>query len=185
MTSSPDAESARREALLDARAAALAIRGHTTARIAETQPFLICTCGDDRYGLALASVAQVLPGRPCTAVPGGPPALLGIVALSGRVVSVLALAPALGRLSGAAPETGHFVVLRGGPILVALAVDRVVGVIQAADSSGPNPGFDLAGLGAEAVSGYAPGEIAPVPADAGEAGFVVVDVPRLLRRYCP
>lgn len=211
MTSPMDAETLRLQALLEARTQALAGRGRDATEAARTEAFLVCTCGTDRYGLPLGAVAQVRPARACTPVPGAPPALLGIVALAGRIVSVLDLAQALGRPAqnlalgrpdSAGPEAGHLVVLRGGTVPVALAVDRVAAVLDVAvpAAEAPAPGMDGTGLGEAAVSGYAaartlsaqavpgqvvPGQVVPGQVVPGEVGFVIVDLPRLLRRYCP
>jgi purine-binding chemotaxis protein CheW len=169
-----------RQALLDARSAALARRGVAAARAATLHSYLLCACGADRYGLPLEAVAHVMPARACTAVPGAPPALLGLVARSGRVVSVLGLAGALGRTTpDAEPGHGHFVVLRGNAGAVALAVDRVLGVVAVEASSAPETPSAGPSLGTGAVSGYA------AAGPAGEDGFVVIDLPRLLRRYLP
>lgn len=176
-------------ALLAERTAALARRGReSTARVAMT-PFLVCQSGDDRYGLPLEAVAQVVPARAYTPVPGAPPELLGLIALSGRVVSVLSLSGALRRpVSAKAPDmpasAGHILVLRGGIMPLALAVDRVLAVsdVDGAFASAP---LHLGGLGADAVSGYAPAPGQDAARQGGEAGFVVIDLPRLLRRYLP
>jgi purine-binding chemotaxis protein CheW len=180
----PAAETLRRQALRRARTRALAGRVGTVKRAAPARSFLVCTCGGDRYGLPLSQVAQVLSGRAITPVPGAPPAILGAIALAGRVVSVLALASALGRGGAAPSEGGHLVILRGAA--VALAVDRVdeVLAVAGADPDGTASGDGLldpaaAGLSTEVVSGYAP---AKAGADS-EPGFVAVDLPRLLRRY--
>lgn len=176
----------RARALRAARTEALARRGLGRAEAAQRRAYLVCACGAERYGLPLAEAAGVLPMRPCTPVPGAVPALLGLAAVSGRIVSVLDLARALGRpgagaVPGGAPG-GHLVVLRTGAVPVALAVDRVVGIAEIdadtaspeADSAHPSPG----GMGAAAVSGYAPAE-----SEGGD--FVVLDLPRLLRRALP
>ena len=160
-------------ALREARTALLARRGREAVREAQGIEALVCLCGEERFGLPLSEVAQVLPARPCTPVPGAPPALLGIVALSGSVVSVLGLARAMGRGSAeGAVETVHLVALRGGSAPVALAVDRVLGVGRAPPAEAP-------GFGAGPVSGYAPA------AAGGTGDFVLVDLARLLRRYRP
>ncbi|KQP29008.1 chemotaxis protein CheW [Methylobacterium sp. Leaf100] len=178
------AEAARRRALREARTRALAGRDRAAGQRVTLRSFLVCACGEDRYGLPLAQVAQVLPARPVTAVPDAPDALLGVVALSGRVVSLLGLARALGRPGAAEPGAGHIVVLRGGAAAVALAVDRVEGVVAIAPSDPDLPNATeslldpaVAGLGPGAVSGYAPA------GTHGGDGFVAVDLPRLLRRY--
>lgn len=176
----PGLDDVGRQALLDARSAALARRGIASARAATLHSYLLCACGADRYGLPLDAVAHVMPARACTAVPGAPPALLGLVARAGRVVSVLSLARALGRSdSDAEPGHGHFVVLRGNGGAVALAVDRVLGVVAVEAPAGPETPGGGPGLGTGAVSGYA------AAGSGGEDGFVVIDLPRLLRRYLP
>ncbi|MCJ2050895.1 chemotaxis protein CheW [Methylobacterium sp. J-070] len=183
------------------RAAALARRAAAGARSDAGVDHLVCVCGDERYGLPMAAVAQVLPMRPCTPVPGAVPALIGLVALSGRIVGVLGLARALGR-PDAAPDAleraGHLVVLRGAhgaappsaqPAAaaqlpsrpVAFAVDRVLGIARVADPAAAPPGAaDRGGLGNESASGYAPGS-----GGNGRPDFVVIDLPRLLRRTLP
>jgi purine-binding chemotaxis protein CheW len=177
------------------RAAALARRGMAAGESDTGVDHLVCACGADRYGLPLTAVAQILPMRPCTPMPGAMPALIGLVALSGRIVGVLSLARALGRPDAApAPEAegGHLVVLRSAPSHaqphhqghvqpIAFAVDRVLGIVRAAGTSDASPGIaDPDGLGNEAASGYAPGATSD-----GRPDFVVIDLPRLLRRVLP
>lgn len=174
---------ARHKVLLDERSASLARRGRARAGVA-TRPVLLCLCGEDRYGLPLGDVAQVFPARACTPVPGASEAVLGLVALSGRVVSVMSLAACMGRPDpGGQPLQGHFVVLRGGGAGMALAVDRVEGIVQVPAAAPADPGSSRGGqdgprLGSEAVSVYAA---------AGPQGgaVVIVDPRRLLRRYLP
>ncbi|GJE16379.1 chemotaxis protein CheW [Methylobacterium marchantiae] len=176
----------RISALLAERTAALARRGTKGTDSVSRTPFLVCLSGADRYGLPLTAVAQVVPARACTPVPGAPPEFLGLIALSGRVVSVLSLAGALGRPMppGAVDSTGHILVLRGGIASLALAVDRVLAV-EDVDGALVADAQHLGGLGADAVSGYAPGAGQEAALEGGDAGFVVIDLPRLLRRYLP
>ncbi|MGU3361476.1 chemotaxis protein CheW [Methylobacterium sp. M6A4_1b] len=176
-----EAPAVRLQALRAERSRLLARRGRATAEAGTpTRAVLVCACGDDRFALALSQVAQVLPARPVTPLPGAPPAVLGLIAISGRVVSLIALGGALGRGMQAASGEGHVVLLRGGAVPVALAVDRVLGVAEIAEAA-EAPAFGEAGLSTEAVSGYAP----PGAGPDGEPGFVIVDVAHLLRRYLP
>lgn len=181
------------------RAAALARRSMAAVEADTGVDHLVCACGADRYGLPVTAVAQILPMRPCTPMPGAVPALIGLVALSGRIFGVLSLARALGR-PDAAPdpeaERGHLVVLRSAPSHaqphaqpphqapaqpIAFAVDRVLGIVRAAGSSAAASGIaDPDGLGNAAASGYAPGATSD-----GRPDFVVIDLPRLLRRVLP
>lgn len=170
----------RARALLQERSRALARRGRATAQVAATRRYLVCACGADRFGLPLGQVAQVLPMRPVTPLPDAGPALLGLIALAGRVVSLLALAPALGRPAEPVAEAGHLVVVRGAAIPAALAVDRVLGVAEIPDTA-LDTAYAEAGLSAEAVSGYCPSGAGP----GADAGFVAIDLPRLMRRYLP
>lgn len=175
----PAAERAR--SLRAARTAALARRGAARAARPATD-YLVCACGPEHYGLPLSAAAQVLPMRPCTPVPGAAPALIGLAALSGRMVGVLGLARALGRPAGDPGPEGHLVVLKGTAQPVALAVDRVIGLARV-DDAAVEPPAAAGGMGGEAVSGYC-------PADANAEGsglgaFVVLDLARLLRRALP
>ncbi|KST59537.1 chemotaxis protein CheW [Methylobacterium sp. GXS13] len=167
------------------RAAALARRQAAAVGAVDGIDHLVCACGTERYGIPLAAVAQVLPMRPSTPMPGAVPALLGLIALSGRIVGVLGLARTLGRPEPPDAElgAGHLVVLRAAQAQpVALAVDRVLGIAAAPGPSaaGATAEADPAGLGNAAASGYA-----PASARDGRPDFVVVDLPRLLRRVLP
>ena len=168
----------RTAALRAERTAALARRGATARAAAPSTAYLVCACGTERFGLPLAAVARVLAARPCTPVPGAAPAILGLVALSGRIVSVVGLARALGRPGADVATGGHLVVLRAGGTPTALAVDRVLGLAQlaAGDAEGADGGF-----GSDAVSRYAPAD----PGPSGLGDFVVIDLPQLLRRTLP
>ncbi len=184
-----EAEAAARAAergrsLRAARTAALAARRAEGAARPATD-YLVCACGPERYGLPLAAAAQVLPARPATPVPGAVPALIGLAALSGRMVGVLGLARALGRPAADPGAEGHLVLLRGGSRPVALAVDRVLGAVRVEDAAvEPVP---PGGVGGEMVSGYCPARALPASGpDGGRPDdFVILDLPRLLRRALP
>lgn len=170
---------ARTAALLDARAAALAGRAAGAEQAVETTAYLVCACGAERYGLPLASVAGVTPERPCTGLPGAPPALRGITAVAGVIVSVLDLAACLG-LDRDSDESGHVVHLRAQEPPIALAVDRVLGIARI------EPGLarsvnEPESLGRGPLSGYAP----PGSDRTGDIreGFSLIDVPTLLARH--
>jgi purine-binding chemotaxis protein CheW len=65
---------------------------------------IVLPIGEDRYGIELTDVREVVPEPRLTPVPGAPPAVLGVVNLRGEVVPVLDTAqllglPALGRLA--------------------------------------------------------------------------------------
>ncbi len=198
-----DRSSARYRALLDERSATLAERGIERRRKGSRQNYLVCLCGDERFGLPVFAAASVLAERPCTAVPGAPVALRGIICHSGTIISVIDLAEALQIEIRSRSEQGHFVRLRAHEPPVALAVDRVLGVARIAmsdiqglaasetmpgQSSDPTIDVDSGseaggGLGSDAILGYAPRGLA-MPSGITD-GFSVIDVPRLLRRLLP
>ena len=64
-------DASRDRDLIAARTLALARRREEEeTRETPTTPFLICACGEDRFGIPLARVARVMAGRSCTPVPG-------------------------------------------------------------------------------------------------------------------
>lgn len=87
---------------------------------------VIFTLGGDRYGVLLSKVRTVVMPRPLTRVPRAPRALLGIMNLRGRVVSVVDLAALLG-LESASPH-GKVLLLNRGRTELGMAVTDVVGI---------------------------------------------------------
>jgi purine-binding chemotaxis protein CheW len=175
---------ARHAALLDARAAALAARGAEREEAVETVAYLVCACGAERYGLPLAAVAGVTPEPTCTGLPGAPPALKGITAVAGAIISVLDLAACLGLdragKDDGGQDGGHVVRLRAQEPPIALAVDRVLGIARI-DVALARPANQPEGLGRGPLSGYAP----PGSDRTGDIheGFSLVDLPALLARF--
>lgn len=190
-------------ALLDARSLALARRGRSRIAIGEKRSYLLCRAGGQPIGLALSEIGAVLADAPSTAIPAAPPALRGLVALSGAIVTVLDLAHALGLASEDEPsEPRHLIRLRGRNAAAALSVQRALGVCDveiarieppgsaarpdrvAAEAASGEPLSPQAMIfGHEAVSGYAPrGSGAAIGI---EGGFCLVDPGRLLRRFRP
>lgn len=182
------AEAQRYRALLDERSAALAARGIAERNRGERRDYLVCSVGGERYGVPLAAAAAVMPDRSCTPVPGAPPALRGILAHAGVIVSVIDLGQALGvRRNDDGQDPGHFLRLRADSLPnappVAFAVDRVLGLASVLVEAIEAPALVATpgGLGAEAISGYAP------IGSEGEGGeresFAVIDLPCLLRPF--
>jgi purine-binding chemotaxis protein CheW len=175
-------EAERYRALLDLRSAALAARGRSVESSVDRRDFLLCAIGAERFGIPLTAIAGVLPERACTRLPGAPAALRGIIAHAGTIVSVIDLAGALGlgRDDGTR-EPGHFLRVRADGPPLALAVDRVIGVssVEAGSVTASPTAGARDGVGAEAVSGYAPASLEH------EGGFAIIDLPRLLRPFQP
>lgn len=103
-------------------------------------PMLIARGAETVYGLELRHLGHIVPMPRLARVPGAPPAVLGVIAVAGRVMRLFDLdrlcsAPSAG-LSRAVPETdpsGYAVVLRTGagrPAALRLReVDRVAGIV--------------------------------------------------------
>ena len=85
--------------------------------------------GDRSFGIDLAAVTEILRPRTATRLPGAPPAVLGLVNVRGRIVTVVDLAVALGLRAQAAP--GAVMLVEHGPKLVGAGVDEVLEVQRA------------------------------------------------------
>lgn len=166
----------RARLILDDRTARLASREAGDGDAEQTIQVLICATGRETYGIALETVAEVLPFRPCLPVPNGPQALVGLFGREGHLVSVVDLGLALG--IGATGENGnsHLVLLRRAPLQIALRVDRAHGVADVTLVTTEEAG----GFRKESVTGYA--EIPSGIVDQ-EKILSLLDVERLLRPF--
>lgn len=110
---------------------------------------LILSVGEDRYAVPTASVREIAADLRCTALPGAPSWVLGVVNLRGEVVPLLDTATLLGLGAMAAPSYAAVVDLESGS--AALAVDAVPAVAELDDPLGHS---DLPGsLGRHRVDG--------------------------------
>lgn len=134
-------EKERAVAILDRRTAFLASReAATTGRATPRRPVIVWALGESLYGMDVGHVAAVLPFAGCAPVPTRAPACLGVIGRSGRFYSVIGMrvlagiAPALLAEAAAEPDPpAHLLLLRGAPP-IALAVDRVLGRFDLADT---------------------------------------------------
>ncbi|MGH9144218.1 MAG: chemotaxis protein CheW [Vicinamibacterales bacterium] len=111
------------------RARQLAERPADRTDTATTTAVLVFTLGTERYGIALTDLAEVLLYRGCTAVPGTPAALLGVINVRGDIRPVADLRGVLELAAADASAGGYVVMLRqqGG---VGLKVDTIDQVCQ-------------------------------------------------------
>ena len=97
---------------------------------ADSLDFLIVQAADELYGLAGASVREVLRWRAPTPVPGAPPVLPGIISQHGVVLPVVDLRLALG-LSAVFPgRAARLVILQHEAGDLALFVDAVLDLVS-------------------------------------------------------
>jgi purine-binding chemotaxis protein CheW len=91
-----------------------------------TTAVLVFNLGTERYGLPLSELAEVLPYRGSTPVPGTPAALLGVINVRGDIRPVADLRTLL-ELASAGGDGGAYVVMlrHGGIGLKVDAVDEV------------------------------------------------------------
>jgi purine-binding chemotaxis protein CheW len=99
--------------------------------------------GKERYGLPLAAVREVVEPATMSRVPCAPPAVLGIMNLRGRVVTVVSLASLLGAPTGEEVDVeapaGKVVLLDRGRRDLGLLVSVVDGVHELSELA-PAPG---------------------------------------------
>ncbi|QRM29282.1 chemotaxis protein CheW [Microvirga sp. VF16] len=166
----------RVQQILDERTERLATRENAATTRPEALPrALVCGVGRERFGIPVETVAEVLPPQKCVPVPDGPPALIGLFGRSGKLVSVIDLALALGLESSSSDnEDQHFVLLRREQPQVALRVERAHAVADIL----PLTDEEAAGFRNDAVTGY--GTIQSGPAGQDEA-LSLLDTERLLR----
>jgi purine-binding chemotaxis protein CheW len=97
-------------------------------------PALIFRTARERHAIALQEVAEVLPFRGCTQIPGAPQQYLGVINLRGELRPVIDLARVL---SGSPSiESGAVLVLRRG---TALKVDAVEALREIASEELTHP----------------------------------------------
>lgn len=121
------------QGLLDRRAASLATRPRRGDGLERRgTEVLVVAVHDERYGLPLRAVAEVVVAGPLTRVPDCSPAVLGISVIHGEPRTVLGAPRLLGMLAAErdaktkdGPCDGYFVLLRRDPAPVALHVDAV------------------------------------------------------------
>ncbi|CAO3436376.1 chemotaxis protein CheW [Azospirillum endophyticum] len=102
-------------------------------------PMLVAHGAETLYGLELRHLGQIVPMPRLARVPGAPPAMLGVIAVAGRVMRLYDLDRLCGGLGalpaadGGALEPGYAVVLRTGagrPAALRLReVDRVADIV--------------------------------------------------------
>ncbi|MFD2262985.1 chemotaxis protein CheW [Lacibacterium aquatile] len=166
---------ARRERMLDRRTQDIARPPAQAAAMGEAM--LVLSAGGASYGLPVASVAEVLPHKPCVPVVGAALAMLGVFSRGGRMVSALDLAAILsGRMSAA--DGGYLVVLRGVEPPIALRVDAVTGTGDVRRVASVDIADGAAGGERDAVVAY--GSLLSDPT-APLAGLI--DLGRLLRPF--
>lgn len=87
--------------------------------------WVVFVCSGTRYGIPLASVAEILAPLPYTRVPGAAEGVAGLAGIRGAIVPVLDLGVVLGQGCSVALEDHRLLVLEAGGRTAAAAVDEV------------------------------------------------------------
>ena len=93
----------RTEAIYRERAEQLAKREGDAGSPSTASRMLVFNLGRERYAIDFNAIVELLPFANCTAVPSGPPELLGVINVHGEIRSVVDL----GRLLALAEEEGR------------------------------------------------------------------------------
>lgn len=105
------------------RERAIQLAGVSREGVAEGCPMLIFSLGEQRYAVELRLVAEVVHLPRCTPVPGGPPALLGVINHRGEAKSVMDLGWILNQLPSSSPTEGFFLLLHEADRQLRVRVD--------------------------------------------------------------
>jgi chemotaxis signal transduction protein len=112
--------SERMKAVFRRRAIQLAAEPPEARPASQNIPALIFGLGQERYAIPLGDLAEVLPFKGCTAVPGAAAEVLGVISLRGEIRPVIDLSRVLS--GSASADSGAILMLRRP---VGLKVDRV------------------------------------------------------------
>jgi purine-binding chemotaxis protein CheW len=140
--------------------------------------WVVFACGEHRFAVQLEHVREILDPPGYTRIPGCGRELCGLIALRGRIITVIDFAAAHGLPPAARLADHALLLLERGEGLAGLAVERVLGVAHGVDRSLPLSGAALKALdsGREDVLGI--GEFAGVP-------FTALDPGPMLARLLP
>lgn len=113
------------EAVWRERALRLAQRAASTEGRGDAAPVIVLAVGNERYGIDLAEVAEVLPLVRATPVPGAAPVFAGVVDVHGEIRPVIDLRRFLGIEAASYGDPARTILLRRQGREMGLQVDRV------------------------------------------------------------
>jgi purine-binding chemotaxis protein CheW len=109
---------------------------HQTAEL----QIVVFELGDERYGLDIAAVYEIIRHQPITAVPQAPAFVEGVINLRGRIIPVVDLRDRFGMAGGELTRASRIVVAEAAGTRVGLVVDGVSEVLMVpADAIEPTP----------------------------------------------
>jgi purine-binding chemotaxis protein CheW len=156
-----NADAGRLEAVYRERADRLAGRRAQAGAPSGAVRVLSFLLGEERYALAFADLAELLPFDGGTPIPGGPAELLGVVNVHGEIRSVVDLGRLLALPGRQADRGGYVLLVRRAGREVALRVDGIERVELLAADQLAAPDDDL-----RLVAALGPGRLRLLDTDA-------------------
>jgi len=101
--------------------------------------------GDEKYGINVMLVQEVLRITEIAPVPGAPPYVLGIINLRGNVVTVIDTRNRFGLMSKETDDSSRIVIIETDDHIIGILVDSVAEVVELRGSeieTAPNVGND-------------------------------------------
>ncbi len=86
---------------------------------------VVCQLGEERHGLEIGKVYEIIRYQAITSVPGAPPAVEGIINLRGRIIPVVDLRTRFGMPRAEPTKASRIVVADTGGTRTGLIVDAV------------------------------------------------------------
>jgi purine-binding chemotaxis protein CheW len=101
-------------------------------RVANETQIVVFELGDERYGLDIATVFEIIRHQPITAVPQAPAFVKGVINLRGRIIPVVDLRDRFGMMEGTRTKATRIVVCEAAGTRLGLIVDGVSEVLMIA-----------------------------------------------------
>ncbi len=101
----------------------------TTMNATSDLQIVVCQLGEERYGLEIGKVHEIIRHQAITSVPGAPPAMEGIINLRGRIIPVVDLRTRFDMERAAPTRASRIVVADTGGTRMGLIVDAVSEVL--------------------------------------------------------
>jgi purine-binding chemotaxis protein CheW len=116
---------------------------------------VVFALGEERYGLEISTVYEIIRQQPITAVPQAPASVEGVINLRGRIIPVVDLRDRFGLPASAASNSSRVVVCDANGLRVGLIVDGVSEVLMVPEDAVEQTPEIAVGTNTEYVRGVA------------------------------
>jgi purine-binding chemotaxis protein CheW len=128
----------------------------------ETIRFLLCELADERYGLSMDMVREVIRWRTPTPIPGTPPTIVGMLHHRGAILPVIDVRSLVGVGRPLPTRSTRIIVVELGSIHAGIVGDAVVDIAEIDDRAIEPPPSSLPAAQAQYLSGLIVYEEQPV-----------------------